>query len=284
MAVYVTGDVHGTEGLRRRLMRATTHEPMAGPDDYLVVAGDFGCVWEYGELAFDLKSAENVALDRLNRRKGPVVLFVPGNHENYDRLTGLTEPKVLESWLFRAMPRHVKDQLVSGMPRMPWNGGMVRRVRSRILMLENGIFDIGGLRILVAGGAPSHDVQGGILDPAGCESYEDFLQEYARMESSGLPFRVRHMSWWPQEIPDRTAMDALLYLAGGQAVDAVVTHDVPADTRISMGFYGEDPVSAFLYELKERIQYRHWYAGHYHEDVTLPDGTRMLYNDIVRID
>ena len=100
MAIYVTGDTHGSssgsyygvDGFMRRLN--TMFFPKQRDltkDDYVVICGDFGGVWSYkGET-----KEEKYSLDWLES-KPFTTLFVPGNHENYDRLTGIPDEKVLD--------------------------------------------------------------------------------------------------------------------------------------------------------------------------------------------
>ena len=66
--------------------------------------------------------------------------FVTGNHENYDALRKY--------------------------PLAEWRGGSIRRIRPSVILLERGqIFDLGGKRFFTMGGASSHDIQDGILEP-----------------------------------------------------------------------------------------------------------------------
>lgn len=89
-------------------------------------------------------------LDFLERRPF-TTLFIAGNHENYDAL--------------RTYP--LED----------WHGGKIRRIRPSVLLLERGqVFDVGGKRIFAMGGASSHDVQDGILEP----DDPQFLQKLQR--------------------------------------------------------------------------------------------------------
>ena len=47
------------------------------------------------------------------------------------------------------------------------------------------------------GGASSHDIQGGILEP----DDPQFLSKFHMLEARGAPFRVNHRSWWREELP-----------------------------------------------------------------------------------
>ncbi|MCI9548469.1 MAG: hypothetical protein HFF20_04480 [Oscillospiraceae bacterium] len=66
--------------------------------------------------------------------------MIPGNHENYDALRKY--------------------------PQEEWQGGNVRRIRPSVILLEQGqIFSLAGKRFFTMGGASSHDIQDGILEP-----------------------------------------------------------------------------------------------------------------------
>ena len=98
----------------------------------MVIAGDFGGLW-------DGSQKDQYWLDWLNK-KPFTTLFVDGNHENFD--------------------------LLNTLPEKEWNGGRVHVVREHILHLMRGqVFDFGGLTWFTMGGAASHDIQDGILDP-----------------------------------------------------------------------------------------------------------------------
>ena len=105
--------------------------------DYMVICGDFGGVWNADRRAVRESPAEKDALDWLDE-KPFTTLFVPGNHENYDRLTGCRNESLMRSWFYAKMPPEEKEKLKQGYPRLPWHGGFVRQVRPSVLMLENG--------------------------------------------------------------------------------------------------------------------------------------------------
>ena len=71
-------------------------------------------------------------------------------------------------------------------------------VREHILHLMRGqVFTFGGLTWFTMGGAASHDIQDGILDPAD----PDFERQYWLMRRMRAMFRVKGVSWWPEELP-----------------------------------------------------------------------------------
>ena len=149
MAIFVTGDTHGAkkfgffsvDGFMNRLnMDSFPEQKEMTKDDYVVICGDFGGVWNYdGETP-----EERYNLDWLNTRNF-TTLFVPGNHENYDRLTGINDQDALNSWIFKRLSESNKKKIQTGYPQKLWHGGMVRELRPSVLMLERGyVFYIDG--------------------------------------------------------------------------------------------------------------------------------------------
>ena len=162
MALFLTGDTHGD--FRRFLPESFYEQERLAKEDLVLICGDMGGVW-YGDCRDD------EGLDFLESRSF-TTLFVAGNHENYDTL--------------RTYP--LED----------WHGGKIRRIRNSVLLLERGqVFELNGKRIFTMGGASSHDIQGGILEP------DDplFLLKFHTLEAKGTPFRVNHRSWWKEELP-----------------------------------------------------------------------------------
>ena len=76
MMIYATGDLHGNS-LRFQPQYFPEQAEMT-KDDYMIVCGDSGCVWN-GDKSDD---------PQLNRLEALpfTVLFVDGNHENFDAL------------------------------------------------------------------------------------------------------------------------------------------------------------------------------------------------------
>ena len=118
--IYITGDTHGDIDIRK----LSNDCFKAYKEDYLIIAGDFGLVW-------DNSKREKYWLDWLNE-KPYTILFVDGNHENFDMLNSFEIER--------------------------WNGGCIHKIRSNIYHLMRGhIFTIEGLKIFAMGGATSID-------------------------------------------------------------------------------------------------------------------------------
>lgn len=123
--IYVTGDTHGSIDIRKLLDNSITEQMTA--DDYLIICGDFGLIWNFKR---EIRK-ERKWLNWLNKRPW-TTLFADGNHECFPRLNAYPEKE--------------------------WCGGRVHEIRPRVLHLMRGeIFDIQGTSIFVMGGASSHD-------------------------------------------------------------------------------------------------------------------------------
>ncbi len=151
MSIYITGDTHGADKLgshsvdgfiNRLNMESFPEQKHLNKDDYVVICGDFGGVWNYaGETKKEIYD-----LNWLNSRNF-TTLFVPGNHENYDRLTGLSDKNFINTWIFKDLEESEKRKILNGYPQKEWHGGIVREIRPSILMLERGyVFDIDGCK------------------------------------------------------------------------------------------------------------------------------------------
>ena len=96
----------------------------------------------------------------------------------------------------RLLPEHFSEQtemtkdddvLICGVFEAQWNDGMVQRIRPHILHLLRGqAFEIDEASFFTMGGAGSHDITDGILNPAA----PDFEEPYRAMRSVGAQLRA----------------------------------------------------------------------------------------------
>ena len=230
MAIYITGDTHGD--FQRFGSKYFPQQKGMSREDYVVIAGDFGGLW-------DGSQKDQYWLDWLNK-KPFTTLFVDGNHENFD--------------------------LLNTLPEKEWNGGRVHVVREHVLHLMRGqVFDFGGLAWFTMGGAASHDIQDGILDPAD----PDFEHRYWLMRRMRSMFRVKGVSWWAEEMPSQAEyQEALANLERvNWTVDCVLTHCAPSGVVQEINpSYGTDELTDFLEAISQRCQFAYWFFGHYHEN------------------
>ena len=247
--VFVTSDLHGN--FERFKPKYFPEQARMTKQDIMICAGDFGGVW-FGD------SRDDETLDWLERL--PFTLaFVCGNHENYD-----------------ALERY---------PVAEWHGGKVHRVRPHVLHLMRGqIFELDGYRFFTMGGAKSHDIEDGILEP----DAPDFEQRLTMLQRKPRArYRVNHISWWAQELPsDEEYAEARRNLnAVGWQVDYIITHCCPSSIQdtFSGGLFQRDALTDFLDEVRERCRFQYWFFGHYHENMVVEKEFVMLYKQIIRL-
>lgn len=117
--VYITGDIHGLLGIERVLNINFLDE-----DDYLIILGDFGLLWEGSDK-------EKRALEKLNKKEF-TTLFIDGNHENFDMLNSF--------------------------PIESWNGGKIHKIKDKVFHLMRGeVFLINDKKYFTFGGGTSID-------------------------------------------------------------------------------------------------------------------------------
>lgn len=120
--IYVTGDTHGMLQFDKLQKFAKRHTNLT-KDDYVIICGDFGGVWSESTLATYLNNYQNLPFS---------VLWVDGNHENFD---------MLEKY-----------------PVEMWNGGKVQFVQPTVIRLMRGqVFTICGKKFFTFGGGTSVD-------------------------------------------------------------------------------------------------------------------------------
>lgn len=249
--IYITGDCHA-DWTRFNVKDFPDQSEMTR-DDFVIVCGDFG-LWNKSKK-------EDWWLDWFEK-KNFTVLFLDGNHENFDRLYG-DEFEVVN-----------------------FHGGKAHKIRENVYHLMRGyIFDLCGKRFFTFGGASSHDIQDGILDPADFESEEEFKKVYKEWYDEYKMFRVNHVSWWEQELPSKEEMfrgiEALM--SSDMRVDFVVSHCLPQNIAAMLGFYTSDRLTEYFDRLlNDGLRFDRWYCGHYHINRNIDQYT-ILYERIERI-
>ena len=253
--IYVTGDCHGD--FRRFHKKMFYEQSGMTKKDYVIILGDFGGVW-CAPNDLKNKKTEDHILDELDQRNF-TTLFIPGNHENYARL--------------------LSDEFET----REWNGGNVKLIRPSGLMLMRGeMFEIDGLKIFAFGGAESHDISDGILDG----NDPDWMEKSRKLDRLGkYMHRVKGISWWEQEMPDEKEMQHGIetLVKNNWKCDIVLTHCAPASVQALAGYHDTNAFISYLEKIRQRLEYKNWFFGHYHENKNVTYKDILLYEQIVRI-
>ena len=93
--IFITGDTHGSIDFAKLRVFAKNN-PSLTREDFMIIAGDFGGVWNKTTLENDLKPYEALPF---------TVLFVDGNHENFDLIFSFP----VESFLRRQSTQNIRQ-------------------------------------------------------------------------------------------------------------------------------------------------------------------------------
>ena len=138
-------------------------------------------------------------------------------------------------------------------------GGKVREISPSIYHLERGqVLTIDGNKFFVMGGAASHDKE----------------------------HRREHISWWQEEMPSVKEMEAAIDAldANDWTVDYVLTHCAPRSVQLMIQpWYENDALTGFLERVRQDLNFKKWFFGHYHTDMFLGQEFVCLYNRLYEI-
>lgn len=255
--IYITGDTHAQ--FNRFSTKNFPEQKNMTKDDYVFICGDFGGIWSYGCS----DSTENYWLNWLED-KPFTILFVDGNHENFDRL-------------------------YHDFPIVKYHGGKAHKIRSNIYHLMRGyVFELDGKKFFAFGGASSHDIDDGILQPKDFSSLNEmYKQWYFNRFKLKKTQRMNHLSWWERELPKqyemqrgRRELEKVNY-----EVDYVISHCAPQDVALVMsrGLYKPDKLTMYLNDIARDLKFTKWHFGHYHNENSFMGKFVLHYYDIERI-
>jgi hypothetical protein len=231
---YITGDVHGNIDIHKFNSNNFPHGKNLRKDDYIIVCGDFGLVWDNND--------QELYWREWLLEKPWTTLFVCGNHENFNLLNNLPQVKMFE--------------------------GVVGKVTDSIFHLKRGeIYNIYGETFFCMGGAYSVD------------------------KSS----RIEGISWWKEEIPSSQEfnhgldnlekhnfkVDYIVGHTGPSSIIAKYIHEKGLDLFIEAERL--DTVSKYFESLLDRVEFKKFYMGHFHDDYTIDNKFVVLYNEIIPV-
>jgi len=221
-------------------------------DNIVFQLGDFGFYFSYPENLADYKREYNKRKELASKKY--TLFIIPGNHENYDLINALP---LIEKW-----------------------GGLVYEEKfstGSIYLAKRGeIYTIDGKTIFTFSGAQSFDGDQhfSISDVGTYKKIKKY--RYGELKSNRLQkIKISNVNYWPQEIPTKEEYDyALSNLKKFDfKVDYIFSHTGPAS--IIEDFINpedlekiDDPISAFFDIVYQKIDFKHWYFGHCHTNIT----------------
>jgi len=164
---------------------------------------------------------------------------------------------------------HENFNKLNSYPVEEWNGGKIHKIRHNLIHLMRGeVYCIEEQWIFTFGGGYSID-------------------KYRRQEG---------VSWWPQEMPSEeeylNAEENLKKI--NYRVDYIITHTAPSEsvyylsTIRSLGIRNdvaeELQLTTFLDRIRQQVEYKYWYFGHFHVDVDLWRNQTALLSSIRKLE
>lgn len=224
----------------------------------LYVTGDIHCPIDIGKI----NTKQFPAQKRMSKEDyiiicGDVgIVWQPGSGEDRWWQKWLEEKKFTTLFVDG---NHENHQALQEYPVEVWNGGKIHRVKPTVIHLMRGqVYNIDGYRIFTMGGAASAD----------------------------RIYRKEGVSWWQEEMPSKEEyQEAISNLERADwKVDYVITHTA-ADNVINRinPMNQQNALTSFLLILEKKLEYRHWYFGHFHGDRQLDEKHTMLYQSIIPI-
>lgn len=242
---FVCGDIHGRYDIDK-LVRFERNARRNGLEltkqDNVIICGDYGGLWNY-------------------KPTGQTI-----NSNPFDDCWTTDELSLLE--MYNNFPwttlfvdgNHENFDRLETYDIEEWNGGEVQKISDSVIHLMRGeVYEINGDTIFTFGGAMSTD----------------------RGPAYGDTDEVIHKYWWPQEICTCDEQDNAYYNLRryNDKVDYIITHDCPMGVN-NFKTYRISSVSNYLEQLRQTIDFKHWYCGHMHFDDDFGK-ISVLYNHVV---
>lgn len=243
--IYFIGDTHGVCEAREKLVYNTSLKD-ATSEDFVIVCGDFGLPFLDKDLIEWKMKQEYIRGDTRYTK-----CISELNNQNYT--------------LLFVDGNHDNHSYWNTQPTEEWHGGKVHRhpnIKRCYHLMRGEIYDIDGYKIFTFGGALSIDKE----------------------------YRTPNIDWWYQEeasvAETEYAIDNLN--KHDNKVDIVVTHTIPQSLISKLdGIKGvlPDATAKFLDLVYCTVDYKHWVAGHFHQDTKLRENNiNILYNETKRVD
>lgn len=154
---------------------------------------------------------------------------------------------------------HENHELLNQFEIHNWNGGKVHFINESVIHLMRGqVYNIDGNKFFTMGGASSIDKQ----------------------------YRKEGKSWWKQEIPSKEEFDEALdnLDKNNWSVDYVLTHTTSTNNMEQLCYIKENnSLNSFFNILESELKYKHWYFGHFHDDININKKHTLVYKRIIKL-
>jgi len=221
--VFVCGDTHGLQDFQK--LKNFCLSKHLDSNDYVVICGDAGIVWSKDTLSEFVNAYDSL---------GCQILFVDGNHENFD--------------------------LLSLYPKVDRFGGNVQQISKNIYHLIRGcVYIVSGKKILALGGGESSDI--GLRKEhlswwkEECISREDYINAINNLHNHNnqVDYIISHI--FPYSI--HSEMISELTCCG---------EEVPWYLEPK---FMQNKSNLYLNDILNVVKFKKWYCGHFHIDLNM---------------
>ncbi len=234
--IFVCGDTHGT--LDSKKIENLCKKFELDYNDYIIICGDAGIVWDKSTLKASIDYYEKLGIN---------ILFIDGNHENFD--------------LLKTFPIDV------------FCGGKVHRISEHIFHLIRGqVYTIYDKTFLAIGGASSHDRRERQEHISWWEDEEITYSDIIEAKEN-----LKKFNYYVDYVISHTQPSKVL----NELIDSLTVcgESIPYFLQPKLQ---QTQSNMLLDELNKTIQYKKWFSGHLHIDETLTNHI-ILYENIVNI-
>lgn len=243
----ITGDTHGLVVSRLENLGKTDYPP---EETAIIILGDAGLNFYLNKT--DIKNKKNI------NALGYRIYCLRGNHEQRPEKVAGIHPYM--------------DEDVNGLVLKETEYDNIR------YLMDGGKYNISGLRTVCIGGAYSVD-KWYRLNRAGVHSKLD--PDYLNSKKTG---------WFPDEQLTEEEMSQIENSVKGKIFDLVLTHTCPISWEPTDLFISgldqstvDKSMENWLEGFKNKIEWKIWLFGHYHDDRLVRPGVEMFYHDIESI-
>ena len=138
-----------------------------------------------------------------------------------------------------------------------FGGGLSHKITESVRHLMRGyIFEFCGVRIFAFGGASSHD----------------------------RTCRTEGQNWWKEELPSKQEIEQARKVLSeyGNEIDVILTHCAPSSIQKVIAPEMEiNALTDFFEEIKNMVNYKKWFFGHYHIDEVIDEKHIAVFNEII---
>lgn len=274
--LYVTGDCHG-DVIEKFSKYRYLYPARFQEDDYVVILGDWGVVWN------DEYKKDTICKLEWMAEKPWTWVCLLGNHDNWD--WALSLPKA--------------NTEIGPVRECVYNGMVYENI---YIVADPAVLDICGEKCFCIPGAECHDGSGLFIDPQGNEhsdlliyhpnkNYFSLMNEYENAYTKTVNqkyidfweepsfYRTLGENYWADEAIDvDSAGEILHYLSDNDChLDFVFSHDAPAiqlkNINIKLPSSYKEPITEgelFLEKVRKELDFDCWFHGHLHWDRLQP--------------